>query len=103
MRLTRREFAALAAAGKLVFANPSPPISVKRGPRVKMTIRVSEDDGLTWPTSRVVHLGPSAYSSLARIPGGQVGLLYEAGRFGAYETIRFALVSMPWLEQGREA
>ena len=88
--------------GKLLFSNPGPPISAERGPRVRMTVRVSADDGKTWPASRIIHLGPAAYSTLARLPGGQVGLLYEAGQESAYETIRLAQTSMEWMELGRE-
>ncbi len=88
--------------GKLLFSNPNPPISAKRGPRVRMTVRVSRDDGKTWPAARIMHLGPSAYSSLARLPGGQIGLLYEAGRENAYQSIRLAQTSMEWMELGRD-
>ena len=37
-----------------------------------------------------LHAGPSAYSDLAVLPGGQIGCLYEAGRSHAYESIGFA-------------
>ena len=87
--------------GRLLFANPSPPISRERGPRVRMTVRLSRDDGRTWPAQRLIHEGPSAYSSLARLPDDSVGLLYEGGERHSSETIRLARFSVEWLEQGR--
>lgn len=86
--------------GRLLFSNPSPPVSPERGERVRMTVRLSRDDGRTWPAARLIHAGPSAYSSLARLPGGNVGLLYEAGAKNAYEEIRLARFPLDWLEQG---
>jgi sialidase-1 len=65
-----------------------------------MTVRLSRDDGRTWPAARLIHEGPSAYSSLARLPDGSIGLLYEAGEQQAYETIRLARLPLSWLERG---
>ena len=88
------------STGRLVFANPAPPVSSARGERVRMTVRLSRDDGRTWPAKRLIHQGPAAYSSLARLPDGAVGLLYEAGTDGPYEGIRLARFSLEWLEGG---
>ncbi len=86
--------------GLLLFANPSPPISRERGKRVRMTVRLSRDDRKTWPVEGLIHKGPSAYSSLARLPDGSVGLLYEAGEENAYEGIRLARFLIEDLERG---
>jgi sialidase-1 len=77
--------------GRMVFANPA---STKRE---RMTVRISPDDGRTWTVSKVVHEGPSAYSSLAALRGGTVGLLYERGDRGPYERITFASFGRNWL------
>ena len=61
----------------LLFSNPNPPIKAERGERIRMTVRASKDDGKTWPHELLIYEGPSAYSSLTRLPDGQVGLLYE--------------------------
>ena len=87
--------------GALLFANPSPPISRERGKRVRMTVRLSRDDGRTWPAKLPVHAGPAAYSSLARLPGGAVGLLYEGGEEHAYEGIRLARFPLDLLKGGK--
>ncbi len=86
--------------GRLLFANPSPPIQPERGKRVRMTVRLSRDDGESWTGRRLIHRGPSAYSSLARLPDGSVGLLYEGGAEQAYQQIRLARFSIEWLERG---
>lgn len=45
--------------------------------RRNLTVRLSRDDGRTWPVSRVLEPGPSAYSDLAVLPGGEVLRFYE--------------------------
>ncbi|MBD8063688.1 exo-alpha-sialidase [Actinomycetaceae bacterium Sa1BUA1] len=59
------------------------------------TVRMSCDDGRTWPVSRVFQPGGMAYSTLATQPDGSVGLLYEpdAGNGG----IRYARFNLAWL------
>lgn len=86
--------------GRLLFSNPHPPQSSDgkpSGARVRLTIRSSTDDGRTWPVARVLHEGPSAYSSLARLADGTVLCLYEAGEKSAYDTIRLARFPLEWL------
>lgn len=65
----------------LIFSNPA-----HKDKRENMTIKVSSDDGKTWPISRTVFKGPSAYSDLVAFDG-RVGLYYEAGKEKAYEGI----------------
>jgi sialidase-1 len=77
--------------GGLLFANPA---SKKRE---NLTLRLSRDEGKTWPTARVLHAGPAAYSCLAALPDGDIGLLYERGDKSAYETITFARIPRTWL------
>ncbi len=67
---------------RLLFANPA-----HTGKRVDMTVRMSEDEGKTWPASRLLWAGPSAYSCLAALPDGDVACLFEAGRASPYERI----------------
>jgi len=43
----------------------------------------------------------SAYSSLAELPDGRVGLLYEQGDVLPYDRIRFAALSFDWVSGGR--
>jgi sialidase-1 len=58
----------------ILFCNPAPESG--RG-RTNLTLRLSRDDGATWPTARVVESGPSAYSDLAVLKDGTILCLYE--------------------------
>ena len=64
-------------ANRILFSNPNSPVSLERGPREQMTVRLSNDDGRTWAKELLIYKGPSAYSCLAKIPNGKIGLLYE--------------------------
>lgn len=64
--------------GTLVFSNP------QGGGRSGLALQLSPDEGSTWPKRLVVHGGPSAYSSLAEISPGRIGILYEASDSGPY-------------------
>lgn len=81
--------------GKLLFSNPA------STSRQKLTIRLSDDDGLTWPAARTLHAGPAAYSCLAVLPDGTITCLYERGRKNSYETLTLARFSLEWLLAGR--
>ena len=79
------------AKGRILFSNPA---SLKRE---KMTVRLSYDDGKTWPVAKELHAGPAAYSCLAVLPDGSVACLYERGVKHPYETITLARFSLEWL------
>jgi sialidase-1 len=70
--------------GLLVFSNPAVP----RG-RNHLTIRLSEDDGQSWPHTRLLWEGSSAYSSLEKLPGGEIGCLYERDDYKRIVLARF--------------
>lgn len=76
---------------RLVFSNPA---STRRE---RMTVKVSEDEGKTWPIAKLLHAGPSAYSCLTVLPDGTIGCLYERGNRSPYETITFARFPVAWL------
>jgi sialidase-1 len=89
-------------AGRLLFSNPQPPApkdGQPSGARVNLTVRLSPDDGRTWPVARLLNAGPSAYSSLARLPDGTILCLYEGGEKRAYEALRLARFNLEWLTQ----
>jgi hypothetical protein len=58
-------------------------------------VRVSGDQGRTWPVTIPVEASPSAYSCLAPLADGRVGLLYERGKSAR---ITFTIVSIPSLD-----
>jgi len=70
---------------RILFSNPADPKS-----RVRMTVRLSRDEGATWSTVKEFGEGPAAYSCLTSLAGGAAGCLYETGVKSAYERIVFA-------------
>ena len=94
--LLRQTVAPSQDRNRLLFSNPA---SVRR---VRMTVRLSEDEGASWPVSRVLHEGPAAYSSLVALPDRSIGLLFERGDRTPYETITFARVTLAWLTGGND-
>ena len=68
-----------------------------------MTIRLSYDEGRTWPVTRELYAGPSAYSCLAAMPDGGIGCLYERGAKRPYEAVIFARLSLGWLTGGKDS
>jgi len=79
---------------RLLFSNPA---STKRE---NMTVRVSYDEGKTWPVARTLHAGPSAYSCLTVLPDGTIGCLYERGDKRYHEKITFAGFNSEWVAEG---
>jgi sialidase-1 len=79
---------------RLLFANPA------SRSRERLTVRLSYDEGGTWPVSRVIHHGPAAYSSLVVLPDRSIGVLFERGDRSPYERITFARFPLEWLEHG---
>jgi len=82
---------------RLLFANPAD------RKRVNMTVRLSYDEGQTWPVARSLHEGPSAYSALAVLPDRTIACFYERGDKGPYEKITFARLSLEWLTNGADS
>jgi sialidase-1 len=92
--LRRHSWPGAGRPGVLLFSNPA---SAKRE---RLTVRASFDEGQTWPVSRLLEARPSAYSCLAALPDGSIGLLYETGVKNPYETIIFARFDLGWLTGG---
>lgn len=63
---------------RLLFSNPA---DEKR--RRNLTVRLSRDEGKTWPVAKTLHAGFAAYSCLVALPDGQTGCLYERGEKSA--------------------
>ncbi|MDA2927701.1 glycoside hydrolase [Acidobacteria bacterium AH-259-G07] len=82
---------------RLLFSNPA-----SKTERVHMTVRMSYDEGKTWPISNVLHDGPSAYSCLSVLPDLSIACLYERGNDQPYEKITFARFNLDWLTGRQE-
>ncbi|BCU75299.1 sialate O-acetylesterase [Luteolibacter sp. LG18] len=73
----------------VLFGNPASSSS-----RVNFTLRVSADAGASWPVSRSLYSGSSAYSSICILPDRSIGVLFEKDN---YSLITFARVEESWL------
>ncbi|MGV9499842.1 sialidase family protein [Streptomyces sp. NPDC003642] len=68
----------------LLFSGPSVPTA-----RRAMAVWRSTDGGATFTRALTLSQQPAAYSDLVPLGRGSVGILYETGVLGTYETIEF--------------
>lgn len=97
--LTRYSFAddvKLGGRSRLLFSTPS------TGRRTDGIIKMSYDDGKTWPVQKAIGSGPYAYSALCTVKPGVAGLLFEVN--GSPLThIRFTTFTIDWLTDGEDS
>ncbi len=80
---------------RILFCNPA-----TREGRHSMTVRVSYDECKTWPVSRVIDRGFTAYSDICVANDGTILCAYEAVE--GYKEIKLARLNLRWLEAGRK-
>ncbi len=78
-------------AKQILFANPASTT------REKLTVRLSADDGQSWPVAKMLYSGPAAYSDLAVLPDLTICCLYEQGDAHPYERLTLARFDLAWL------
>jgi sialidase-1 len=78
-------------SGRMLFANPASTA------RERLTVRMSYDNGRTWPVSRLLEPGRAAYNDLAAGSDGTVFCLYERGEADPYERLTLARFDLAWL------
>lgn len=94
--------------GGILFSNPRSESDTeaiiaqyRMRPRNNLTIRMSNDDGRTWPVARLLEPGRTGYSDLAEGPEGSLYCLYEQGvpdhERLANRNIRIARFGLDWL------
>jgi sialidase-1 len=91
--------AVITAKGKsiLLFSNPAhPPVPNWDKGRQAMTVRASLDGGKSWPFQKLLHAGPSSYSSVLLLDDDTVLCLFEGGASHRREWMR--LVRFPLSE-----
>jgi Neuraminidase (sialidase) len=86
---------------RLLFVNPHNPSGRERR---NLSVRMSEDDGQTWPVARTIEPGTSGYADLASGPDGSIYCLYERGSAGGGATnprsLCLARFTLEWLTGG---
>jgi hypothetical protein len=71
------------------------------GTRKNVSVLLSYDEGITWPVRKTIYLGASAYSAMAILPDGTIGIYYEVGEYETYQ-MYFARFSLNWLTDGAD-
>lgn len=79
--------------------------------RRRLSIKLTSDEGKTWPVNKVLEPGYSAYSDLAVLPDGTILCLYERGRDAesatqrptSYSYLTLARFNLEWLTDGKDA
>lgn len=67
--------------------------------RKNVTVRLSDDEGASWPVKRTIEPGPSGYSDLAVLPDHTILCFYEsAGKF-----LTLARFNLEWLTKGQDS
>jgi len=84
---------------RILFSNPA---NGKPGKREKLTVRISYDECRTWPVSKLLNKGPSAYSDLAIAPDMTILCLYERGKKFYSEKLTLARFNIEWLTDGAD-
>ena len=84
---------------RLLFSNPA-----SNEERTRMTVRVSYDEGKTWPVAKLVNAGPSAYSALGVLHDMTIGCLYECNKDDEPRdrVITFARFDLDWITDGAD-
>jgi sialidase-1 len=72
------------ARNRLLFSNPdnlarADGKEIVSKDRKNLTVRLSYDEGTTWPVKRAIEPGSSGYSDLAVLPDGTILCYYETG------------------------
>jgi len=79
---------------RVLFCNPA-----GRADRTELTVRLSEDGGRTWTTTRIIDAGPAAYSDMAVTEDGTIHVVYETGERHPYKKVAMAHFTLEWLKQ----
>ncbi|HWD04734.1 MAG TPA: sialidase family protein [Amycolatopsis sp.] len=73
----------------LVYSGPADPAT-----RARMQLRLSTDGGRTWQQGLTLTPNPAGYSDLVQPDRNTLGVLYETGTAGPYESIVFQRIAL---------
>jgi sialidase-1 len=82
------------SSSRIAYAGPNSTTG-----RVDGTVHLSYDEGQTWSVSKLLKPGFYAYSVLASLGNGDLGVLFESAN---YDRITFARVPVAWLTDGAD-
>ena len=85
---------------RILFSNPA-----SQKARENLTVRLSYDEGKTWPISKLIHplqSGSTAYSCLTVFKNGNIGCLYNGATESGAGKITLAIFNLEWLTDGAD-
>lgn len=87
---------------RILFANPHNPTGRERR---NVTVKLSYDEGQTWPVAKTIEPGPSGYSDLAVGLHGTIYCFYERSSHANHyqpRTLTLAAFNLEWLSDGKD-
>lgn len=103
--LARLSSAAKDGRSRILFVNPGI-ANAKKGfnaeTRRQLTVRLSYDEGKTWPVARVLEVGRAGYADLAVGADGTIFCIYEEGKARYDEHLTVARFNLEWLSEGKD-
>ena len=99
--LARHSFPEGDEPGRILFLNPAVYDNVlqRPAPRHHMTVRLSYDDGATWPISKCLWEGPGGYSDMIVLDDGTILCGFEVSKSGTpRDEVMLCRFNMAWLE-----
>lgn len=92
-----------------VAAKPATPRSAPNRHRTNLTIRMTYDEGISWPVKKVIDPQIAGYSDIAVTPDGMIHVLYEGGSITGTGNNHFknaqmsvASFDLEWLTDGKD-
>ncbi|MFP6596829.1 MAG: sialidase family protein [Candidatus Hydrogenedentota bacterium] len=89
---------------RILFSNPHNP---KTRERKNLALKLSYDEGRTWPVMKALEPGRSGYSDLAIGPDGTIYSFYERGSFDEHHhntaNLSVARFNIEWLSDGKDS
>jgi sialidase-1 len=71
--------------------------------RRNLTVRLSYDEGASWPVKRLLESGPAGYSDLAVLPDATILCFYEAVAPTSARVLNLARFKLEWLTEGADS
>ena len=109
LRLTS---AAQGGRSRVLYSNPDSSANAARqrgkwGIRENITVKLSYDDGQTWPVAKALDPGYAGYSDLAVSPDGVIHCIYEGGSIDGNmfrnTHMSVARLTLAWLTDGQDS
>lgn len=93
---------------RIIFCNPDNldradgKTNVVGRDRKNLSLKLSYDEGTSWPVNKVLEPGFSAYSDLAVLPDGTIVCFYERGKVRS-DFLTLARFNLEWMTDGQDS